>query len=305
MGHSAGDAGGAAVRPPPVSARLAVSTALAIVAPLAAASARAQTLRTLTSSRQLHGESALAVSVTYVAGRFHLVPAPPGTLYQMEMRYDEEKFTPVREYDAASGALSLGLRSRGHVTLADHRDGEEVPTLDLALAAGVPLALAVDLGAAEADADFGGLALTGLRFKTGASHSVLRFSRPNAAACDSLIIEAGAAQFAATGLSNAGCRHVRVEGAVGALTLDFTGTARASADADIHLGLGTLKLVLPRDVGVALKLDRFLASFDQDGFTRRDDVYYSANYAATRYHLDLKVESAFGGIDVAWAGAPH
>ena len=34
-------------------------------------------------------------------------------------------------------------------------------------------------------------------------------------------------------------------------------------------------------------------------------VYYSANYAATRYHLDLKVESAFGGIDVAWAGAPH
>ena len=288
-----------------MSARPALAAAVALAALQLAPAARAQTLRTLTSSRQLHGESALAVSVTYVAGHFRLVPAPPGTLYQLELRYDEQKFTPVREYDPASGALSLGLRSRGHVTLADRRDDEEVPTMDLGLATGVPLALSVDLGAAEADADFGGIALTGLRYKTGASHSTLRFSRPNTASCDSLTIEAGAAEFSATGLANAGCRHVRVEGAVGAMTLDFTGSARASADADIHLGLGTLKLVLPRGVGVAITLDRFLASFDHDGFTRHGDVYTTANYAASRYRLDLKVESAFGGIEVAWAGAPH
>jgi len=288
-----------------MKAHRALPAALALAALLAAPAAGAQTLRTLTSSRQLHGEAALAVNVSYVAGRFHLVPAPAGTLYQMEMRYDEEKFTPIREYDAASGALSLGLKSRGHVTLAGNGDEDDVPTLDLALAAGVPLALSLDLGAAEAEADLGGLALTSLRYKTGASRSRLKFGRPNAAACDSLTIEAGAAEFTATGLANAGCRHVRVEGAVGAVTLDFSGVPRASSDADIHLGLGTLKLVLPRTVGVAVTLDRFLASFDQDGFTRRGGVYYSDNYAATRFHLDLKVESAFGGIEVAWVDGPR
>jgi len=301
--HAAGDPGRSPARPEQVRTRLAATAALVLGAALAASAASAQPLRTLTSSRQLHGESALAVNVTYVAGRFRLVPAAPGTLYQMEMRYDEDKFLPVRSYDPASGELSLGLRSRGHVTLANRGDEDEVPTLNLALAAGVPIALTVELGAAEADADFGGLALTSLRYKTGASHSRLRFGRPNAAPCDSLTIEAGAAEFTATGLGNANCRHLRVEGAVGAMTLDFTGAARGSADADIHLGLGTLKLVLPRAVGVAITLDRFLATFDPNGFTRRGDVYYSDDYAATRTHLDLKVNSAFGGIEVAWVGA--
>ena len=60
--------------------------AAALAGLLAAPAVRAQTLRTLSSSRQLHGERALDVDVTYVAGRFRLVPAAPGTLYQMEMR---------------------------------------------------------------------------------------------------------------------------------------------------------------------------------------------------------------------------
>ena len=298
MGDSAGDASRSPPGPPGVTIRIAGAAVLAalITAPVA----MAQTLRTLASSRQLHGESALTVNVTYVAGRLHLTPAAPGTLYQMEMRYDEDKFTPVRAYDAGTGALSLGLKSRGHVTMDSRgRDGD-VPTLDLALATGVPLALSVELGAAEADMEFGGIALAKLRFQTGASQSQVRFSRPNPVQCDSLTLEAGAAQFTAAALGNANCRHLRVEGGVGAIALDFTGTWSGPADAQIHLALGTLKLQLPRSLGVAITLDRFLASFDQSGFTRHGDVYYSDNYRSARYHLDVEVESAFGGIQVLW-----
>lgn len=285
------------LRAPAVAAALAAL----VTAPLATA----QTLRTLASSRQLHGESALTVNVTYVAGRLHLMPAAPGTLYQMEMRYDEDKFTPVRIYDAGTGVLSLGLKSRGHVTIDDRSDDQDVPTLDLALAPGVPLDLNIDLGAAEAEADFGGLALRNLRYKTGASKSQLRFSRPNPAACDSLSLDAGAAQFAAVGLGNAACRHLRVQGGVGAIALDFTGNWSGPEDAEIHLALGTLKLQLPRNLGVAITLNRFLASFDSQGFTQRGNMYYSDNYASARYHLDVKVESAFGGIQVSWVNNPR
>jgi hypothetical protein len=286
-----------------------MTRSIAVTAGLAALltgpAATAQTLRTLASSRQLHGESALTVDVTYVAGRLHLIPAAPGMLYQMEMRYDEDKFTPVRAYDAATGVLSLGLKSRGQVTIDSHGDEQDAPTLDLALAAGVPLALSVEMGAAEADVDFGGIALTSLHFSTGASRTQVRFSRPNAATCDSLSIEAGAAQFTATSLGNANCRHVRVQGGVGAIALDFTGAWNGSADADIHTALGTLKLMLPRSLGVAITLSRFLASFDHSGFTQRGDVYYSDNYASARDHLTLKVESAFGGIQVLWVNSPR
>ena len=274
--------------------------AAALAALLAASAAGAQTLRTLSSSRQLHGESALTADITYVAGRFRLYAAAPGALYQMDLRYDEDKFTPIRDYDAAAGTLHLGLKTHGHVTLAGHRDGEDVPTLDLGLAPGVPLALSIDLGAAEADADFGGLALRTLTYHTGASKSALRFSRPNPVDCDSLTVEAGAAQLTATGLGNANCRHVKVDGGVGVVTLDFTGKWRGSVDATANVAFGTLNLRLPRNLGVAITLSRFLASFDQSGFTRRGDAYYSDNYASAPYHLDLTASSAFGGIQVIW-----
>ncbi len=221
----------------------------------------------------------------------------------MDMRYDEDKFTPVRDYDAATGTLHLGLKTRGHVTLADHGDEAPVPTLDIGLAPGVPLTLNIDLGAAEADADFGGLALRSLSYQTGASKSDLRFSRPNPVDCDSLTVGAGAAQFTATGLGNTNCRRVKVQGGVGVVTLDFTGKWRGPMDADVNVAFGTLKLLLPRNLGVAITLSRFLASFDQSGFTRRGDIYYSANYASAPYHLDLRSTSAFGGIQVFWVDA--
>jgi hypothetical protein len=273
---------------------------LVLVALLGTRAAFAQTLRTLSSARQLHGETALTVDVSYAAGRFRLAPVAAGDLYRMDLRYDEDRFTPVRDYDPASGVLRLGLKGRSHnVSLRDRRRGN-VPSLDVALTAEVPLALDIELGAAEADVEFGGLALRRVSYRTGASKSSVRFSSPNPLACDALSFEVGAAEFTATGLGNANCRQMSFEGGVGSVNLDFTGSWRASADARVHVALGSVTLSLPRDVGVAISLDRFLASFDHYGFTKRGDRYYSDNFSVARYHLNLNVAAVFGGIDVHW-----
>jgi hypothetical protein len=285
-------------------------TARALVSPLVAAlalasPAAAQTLRTLTSARQLHGESSLIVDVTYAVGRFKLEPAAAGDLYRMELRYDEDKFLPVREYDADAGVLRLGLRSlHGQTSIHKNRRGE-MPSLDLALTPEVPLTLRLEIGAAEADAELGGLQLRRLAYHTGASQSHVRFSRPNPVSCDALTFEVGAAEFEATGLGNVNCRRMSFRGGVGDVTLDFSGDWRNSADATAKVAIGSLKLLLPRDLGVAISLSRFLASFDHDGFTKRGGVYYSDNYASARYKLNLNVETAFGGIEVHWLDAPR
>ncbi len=279
--------------------------ALASLALAAASGARAQELRTVTAARQVRGETALTVHVTYAAGHFTLAPGPSGELYRMELRYDGDKFTPVRAYDAATGDLRVGLKSLGDVSYSGRREGKEVPSLDLALSPDVPVTLDAELGAAESSVELGGLALRAARYSTGASKSVVSFSRPNRVACDSLSFQAGAAEFDAVALGNANCRHVRFEGGVGAVMLDFTGAWRSDADARLHVAVGTLKLRLPRDLGVAITLDRFLASFDQSGFTKRGDVYYSANYATASRHLSVEVESAFGGIQVEWVGGTN
>ena len=263
-------------------------------------SASAQTLRTLTSARQLHGESSLIVEVTYAAGELKLEPASAGDLYSMELRYDEDKFTPVREYDADAGVLRLGLRSlHGRTTIRRGHSGE-LPSLDIALTPEVPLTLRVDVGAAETNVEFGGLQLRRVAYKTGASESHVRFSRPNPVECDALTFEAGAAEFTATGLGNSNCRRMGFHGGVGDLTLDFSGEWRTSADVTVKIGIVELKLMLPRDLGVAINLNRFLTSFDRSGFTKRGGVYYSDNYASASYRLTLNIHAAFGGIDVQW-----
>ncbi len=273
---------------------------LLALAPLAASPAAAQDFQTMSSARQLHGETALNVDVTYAAGRFQLRPAASGDLYRMDLRYDVDRYVPVRDYDPATAELRVGLRSRGHDGSLHVRGNEKGGSLDLALTPDVPLTLRIRMGAAQADAEFGGLAISNLRFQTGASQSEVRFSRPNPVACDELRFEVGAADFHAIGLGNANCRRMSFDGGVGAVTLDFSGDWRNSADATVHVAIGSVKLMLPRDVGVAITLDRFLASFDRAGFTKRGDVYYSDNFATAQRRLNLRVEAAFGGIDVIW-----
>lgn len=317
MGHTAGDADGGThedgwevstrTSAPPTRNR-AVALAITAFVCLAAAaprSAAAQTWRTITSARQLHGEREMAVHVQYGAGRFRLSPGTGGELYRMEMRYDEDTFIPVREYDPAVPSVRLGLSSRErsgvHVSLGDRRrDGENPPTLDVALTPDIPLTLTLEMGAVEAVADLGGLALRRVTYRTGASATHVTFSRPNPVECEALTIEAGAAEFRADDIANANCARVTFRGGVGKVSLDFGGSWRRSMTGDVTVGIGSLSLRLPRDVGVEVRLNRFLASFDAAGFEKRGGAYYSGNFNSARYRLVLDVNATFGGVEVAW-----
>lgn len=283
--------------------RITLVAATLVVA--ASAPGSAQSWRTITSARQLHGERDLRVNVQYGGGRFHLAPGSPGELYRMEMRYDEDKFLPVRDFDPDALTLRLGTRSRRegsgiNVSLGDRRRDRQVSTLDLALSPEIPLSLVLELGAVQADVDLGGLALRRVTYRTGASETQLRFSQPNPVACEELEMEAGAAAFHVQEIANANCARVSFNGGLGDVSLDFGGSWRRSLTGDVNVGIGSLSLRLPRDVGVSVQLNRFLASFDAAGFEKRGNTYYSANFNSARYRLTLSVNASIGGIEVAW-----
>ncbi len=269
-----------------------------------AAPAAAQTWQTFTGSRQMHGESTLAVDVQYGAGRFHLAPGTNRALYRFQMSYDEERFTPIHEYDADASVLRLGMRGRDgaglRVNLGDRRRDRQPASLDVALSPDVPLSLNIEMGAVESDLELGGLQLRRVTYKTGASSSTVRFSRSNAMACDDLSLEAGAAEMRVTSIANANCARMSFRGGVGQVSLDFSGDWRRSLDAHVDVSLGSLTLGLPRDVGIAIRVNRFLASFDAAGFTKRGQTYYTANYNTARYRLTMQVNATIGGIDVNW-----
>lgn len=271
--------------------------ALAVVATLAwAGSAQAQTWRTVSTSRQLTGEEELDVDIRYGAGRFQVGPAEPGVLYQVEYRYDEERFQPVTEY--RRGSLELGTETvDGGFQIGKGGSGGR---MTLALARGLPMNLHLRFGAVRADLDLGGLALTDLDLTTGASESRLTVSEPNPVPMDRARLEIGAASFTTRHLGNLDAERIEIDAGVGEVTLDFTGEWRRDANVQVDMGLGSLKLRFPEGLGVMLEKESFLTSLDAQGLTKRGDAYYSSNWDEAERRITVEVNAALGSIQVAW-----
>jgi hypothetical protein len=268
-----------------------------VLAALASRGVAAQSWRTVESARQLRDSSEHHVRVQYGAGRIDVGATSAPVLYSMSIRYDEATSTPIHGYDADSRVLTLGVNvpsERLSRDVGDKPRGE----MRLSLSRTVPVDLDLELGATKAVLDLGGLNVLGLRLESSASETELDFSSPNRARMRALDVDVGAASFEARNLANANVAAMRIHGGVGGVDLDFGGQWSQDVSVDVDLALGKLALHVPRDVGVRVELQKFLASFDQQGLQKRGDAYFSENWDRAKYHLRLHARTTFGGIEI-------
>jgi hypothetical protein len=273
---------------------------VALALSLGAGRAAAQSMRAFTTFRQLHGETRLHANLDYRAGGLRIAPGRATELYRMDASYDEDRYLPTSDFDAARGVVSLGLRPAGEGGLRVVSQRQLRQDANIAFSPAIDLALDITLGAVDADLELGGLSLSQLTMQAGASQAVIRFSQPNRSRCRGAEITAGAAEVTMLGLGNSRCDRIDFEGGVGKVTLDFDGAWTSSSQATVRMAVGELTLRLPRRVGVRLKLDRFLASFDPAGLARAGNGFQSPGYERAERHLDIDVMTAVGGVKVEW-----
>ena len=256
----------------------------------------AQSWRTVTTSRQIGEERVLDVRVSYGAGRFSVRPASPGTLYRMQLRYDQDLFEPRSEYDGRT--LELELEGTPSIRIWKQGGAE----MDLELAGSVPMDLDLEFGPVSAELELGGLSLTNLSIRTGASELVLEVSRPNPSEMTQAEFQVGAADFTARHLGNLNARRIEVGAGVGDLTIDLTGDWQQNADVNVKMGLGSLQLVFPEGLGVKLERKTFLTSLGTQGLVKRGESYYSLDWETAEHRVSVRVEAAFVSVDVRWEG---
>ncbi len=276
-------------------AALVLAAAFALAAGVAPAAA--QDWRTVTSMRRASDEDRLRVDIEYGAGELRIQPVDGDLLYRTRLRYDADVFRPRTTY--SNGRLRLGIAGENALRFRNHEAGR----LELELGKRVPVELNLKFGAVEADIELGGVRVHEARIATGASETVIRFSAPNPDRMRLLDIDVGAASLRVLGLGQASPERVQVEGGMADVTLDFSGPWRHSIDANVKMGLGSVTLRVPRDVGVRVRKTSVLASFSSDGFTKRGDHYFSSNFESAPYHLMVGIESAFGSINIDWIEA--
>lgn len=264
--------------------------------------ARAQDYRTTSGSRQRRGETELRASVEFAAGELKIAPGAAGTLYRYDLVYDAEHFDPVTSYNAETHRLRVGVDGRGHGDIR-HRDRDQWrQRLDLGLSPSTPLSLELTFGAGAADVELGGLSLSDVQMKGGASETTIRVSQPNRGTCRSFTMEVGAIDLKTEKLGNARCERLDLKGGAGSVVLDLTGAwgEGTTSQVDIAIGLGSVTLRLPEGVGVEADVERFLVNFDRSGLLRRGSSYYSANWDAAKTKLQINLKAALGDISVEW-----
>lgn len=296
-------------RPPAPTVLVALLAAAALAAAPTALPAQERSL--LRVSRQHHGQvERMEVDVELWAGEVRVSPGPPGTLYRHALSYDPRRFRARPEWSVEDGRGRLRIGLEGGDGFGFRFDpfgldiripaledlNEASGELDLQLGPEVPVDLSLDVGAAEAVMELGGIPLRSLTVRTGASDTRLRFSTPNPVHMERMRLEAGAASFHAEGLGNAGFGRFSFDGGVGDVRLDFRGEWRRDATATLNVGVGALTLVFPEDLGVEVRREAFLASFDAPGFRRDGSVYRSPNWEAAARRLRVTVSAALGSV---------
>ena len=271
-----------------------------IAALLCAPGLAAQQMRNYEYARPLHGERRLNAVIEFAAGRLVVRSADRGRLYGLSLNYDAERFRPVGRYDADAAEVHLGVEGTGSggIRVNSRRALPQQALIELPL--DVDLTLDASLGAAESTLDLGGLRLTALEVKTGASRTTIHFETPATGSCRTASVSSGAGELTVTEAGNSGCRSWRLEGGVGEVNFDLAGAWPADARLTMNMALGGVTLSAPRDLGLRVRLSGFLSNFDAKGFSKDGKTYTSNNFASARRHIEVEVSSALGGVSVVW-----
>lgn len=276
-------------------------SALAFSATILATELSAQSMRTFTASRGVEGAMpSLAVTIEFGAGHLSLGPGVATKLYDATIRYDEERAAPLHRFSAQERRLDLKLRPIGNAGVRVTNRGQLAQHAAITFAPSVPLLLDVTLGAGEGEIELGGLMIRSAAVHSVATRTVIRASRPNTIACQTLDLDGGAAEVFTEHLGNLRCAEIRFEGGMGQTTLDLTGRWNSTLNVRAKQALGALRLVLPKDAGVRIMLDRTLTTFEPQGFDREGAAWVTPNHRSASRTIQIDVTTAVGGIEVVW-----
>ena len=276
---------------------LGVNALVAILSPLDAAIV--QNSLTVTTSQKLEDTDEKRVSIEFSAGRLTIRPIDEGLLYRLKLRYNEDYFEPV--IDLSGNRLHLGVERirKGFRGIFNWNSSGEGNEFDLELTREVPMDLHVSFGAGSAELDLGGLALTGLEFNTGASESRIKVSAPNREQISKAQFNIGAADFQLEQLGSLNAEDIEINAGVGSLELSLDGSWQRDAVISIDMGIGSLELHVPEDLGFQLRKNSFLTSLNgMRNLVKEGNVYYSLNWDEAERNVTVDLDGALGSVTV-------
>ena len=239
------------------------------------------------------------------AGEFNIKSGDIEKVAEFDIEYDKRTFDYEIDYRerGEKGYLFIDIDHRKNRSFSDFHDFEN--NWDIVLSDKFETSINLDIGACEADFDFGGIRLTDLDIDVGAASGVIDFSEPNKSRLREINIDAGASSLEMLNLGNANFEYFEFSGGIGSYDLDFRGKYSGESNINIEIGLGTADIILPRDVPVRVETEgsNWLSTVDfhnDDLVEIDDDIYETEDFENAKTRIIMRLEVGLGSIDVYW-----
>jgi hypothetical protein len=277
---------------------------VAVVA-MAVGSAVGGSVTQVTEKAVAPGIKIVEAEIKMAAGTFNVTKGTPekDVAATLDGDYDKDRFEYDYSFDHSGSRGDLFFESKLLNRLHANIDGE-YNRWDFSFSPDVDLRLNTDIGAAKADLDLGGLAVSELKLDVGAAEATVDFSEPNKTALNLFKVSAGACKLRMNNLGNSRFDRLEFEGGVGSFYLDFSGDFNYRAEARIEVGLGSVEITIPSEVGVRLESNEsFLSSVDfpKSSLRRLDDdedVYESDNFQTAKAQLVIRLDVGMGSAKI-------
>jgi hypothetical protein len=160
-----------------------------------------------------------------------------------------------------------------------------------------PMNLSIDSGAYDGKFELGGLSLTRLEIKDGASNVEVSFSQPNPVEMSTFTYSTGASDVKLTGLANANFSLLDFSAGAGDYTLDFSGELQRDASVKIESGLSNLIIIVPEGVSAVVTVESGLSNVNAgSGWERSGEDYIQKGEGPT---LTFVIEMGAGNLTLA------
>jgi hypothetical protein len=254
-------------------------------------------------------EKSVYADISLGTGLLYLNRGTENQIFEGEFFYQNQ--SPSIEYEivGSEGRLTIDFNEFGSGHKDEERNIKSLSSLDdfkenecrLNLSDKIPLSLNLDLGLVKGELDLGGLQIENFDFTSGVSKAYINFNTPNPVILENFNVEAGVGDLEINKIGNSNFRYFNFDGGIGNYVLDFSGQLKHDASINIGVGLGRIKLYLPRSSGVRIIVDEsFLSSFSIDDIYKKDDIYYNNNWGNAVANLDFKISSEVGKVTVIW-----
>lgn len=250
---------------------------------------------------KFQGEKNLTVKIDFGGGTIDLEKNKLGNILDAEIEEENPDEIDI-DYDKIGDKGELYLDSKSKLRHLDFDLDDNY--WHLGFTDKIPISFEIDVGACKGEFDFTGLRIDNLDLDLGASSTEIIFREPNPERISRFKIDVGASELKIKGLGNANFDELSFDGGVGDFTLDFSGELKHKAHIDIDVGLGSLTILLPEDIGIRIRKEgSFLSSFsiNEDEFKRvESSIYESDNFGKTEGELILDIEVGLGSVEIEY-----